>query len=242
MKLTDFAALTFDCYGTLIDWETGFRNAFKPWAARSGDAADDETLLRTFSKHERELQRDQPTLLYSKLIGEAFRRAADERGTPATTDEVAAFGDSVKDWPAFPDSAEALAYLKRHYKLVITSNVDRASFAESNKKLGVEFDAIVTAEDVGSYKPEHAHFHRAFEVLGAMGVAKEKILHTAQSIFHDHIPAKALGLTSIWINRRGAEIGAETAGMPHRPIEPDWEVATMAEMVEMHKRHLAEDD
>ncbi|TIO09107.1 MAG: haloacid dehalogenase, partial [Mesorhizobium sp.] len=118
-----------------------------------------------------------------------------------------AYGESVKDWPAFADSAEALRYLKQHYKLIILSNVDNKSFSFSNKKLGVDFDAIYTAEDIGSYKPSARNFDYMLEKLATIGVEKSQVLHTAESMFHDHAPANRVGLASCWIYRRHADQG-----------------------------------
>ena len=126
--------------------------------------------------------------------------------------------------------AAALAELKQRFKLAILSNVDRASFAHSRKKLGVEFDLAVTAQDVGSYKPNPAHFHVGLEQLAAMGVPKAKVLHVAQSLFHDHVPAKKLGLPSVWINRRGGT-GSEGATPQADAVTPDLEVPSMAAFV-----------
>ena len=128
-------------------------------------------------------------------------------GIPSKAEEVASFGRSVGRWPAFVDSATALQYVKRYYMLVIVSNVDRASFAKSNEKLGVEFDRVITAQDVGSYKPSLRNFDYAVSDLKqSLGVEKIQILHTAQSIFHDIVPAKSVGLKTLWINRR-KEVG-----------------------------------
>ena len=127
--------------------------------------------------------------------------------SPASWEECQAYGRSVGNWPAFPDSAEALQYLKKHYKLVILSNVDNESFAASNKRLQVTFDAILTAEDIGSYKPDDRNFRYMLEKLGGMGIGKEQILHTAESLFHDHEPANRAGLTSCWIYRRHGDTG-----------------------------------
>ena len=237
MKLTDFDALTFDCYGTLIDWETGIARALRSFVAPHGRSPSDEELLSAFSRHENRLQEENPGTLYPVLLGRSLKLIGADFGIEASDAEAAAFGASVKDWPAFPDSAEALAYLKQHYKLVIVSNVDRESFTHSKAKLGVDFDLVITAQDVGSYKPAPAHFHRAFEDLAALGVPKEKILHTAQSLFHDHVRAKALGMTSIWINRRQGKPGGG-ATKKAEPVTPDWEVPSMAAMVELHKEHL----
>ena len=239
MKLTDFAALTFACYGTLIDWETGIAAALRAWAGTHGIEAGDAELLSAFSRHENRLQEAHPRMLYPELLGRALKLIGADLGVDASDAEAAAFGASLGEWPAFADSAEALAYLKHHYKLVIVSNVDRASFAHSNAKLGVAFDLIVTAEDVGSYKPALGHFERALGALGKMGVPKERVLHTAQSLFHDHVPAKGLGLASIWINRRAGKAGTGATKPPPVPVRPDWEVPSMAAMVELHREHAA---
>jgi 2-haloacid dehalogenase len=236
MKITDFDALTFDCYGTLIDWETGIATALRGFAEAHGKSQSDEELLAAFSRHENRLQEENPTTLYPQLLARALKLIGADFGIEASEAEAAAFGASVKDWPAFPDSAEALQYLKRYYKLVVVSNVDRESFKHSNAKLGVDFDLVITAQDVGSYKPALGHFHRAFEELAKIGIPKDKILHTAQSLFHDHVPAKSLGMTSIWINRRAGKTGTG-ATKQAEPVTPDWEVPSMAAMVELHKRH-----
>ncbi len=178
-------------------------------------------------------------MLYPEVLARTLRDVATDYGVRASAGEEKIFGASVEHWPAFPDSAEALAYLKRHYKLVIVSNIDRASFAHSNAKLGVDFDLVITAEDVGSYKPAPAHFERAFTELAKLGVPKSKVLHTAQSLFHDHVPAKnRFAMTSIWINRRHGKPGGATK-KPPEAVTPDWQVPTMAAMVELHKEHLA---
>jgi 2-haloalkanoic acid dehalogenase type II len=239
MKLTDFEALTFDCYGTLIDWETGIAAALRGWAKGHGIAAEDNALLEAFSRHENRIQAAHPAMLYPETLERCLQDIAADYGVTASPEKRQAFGDSVKDWPAFPDSAAALAYLKQHYKLVIVSNVDRASFAHSNARLGVDFDLVITAEDVGSYKPAPAHFERAFAELARLGISRDKILHTAQSLFHDHVPAKnRFAMTSIWINRRMGKPGAGATQKPPEDVRPDWEVPSMAAMVELHKEHL----
>jgi len=237
MRLHDFKALTFDCYGTLIDWESGILAAFAPWRKRTGVAVDDNRLLEMFAEAESRIQAEEPTILYPDALALGLQRIGERLKAPATPDETRAFGQSVKDWPAFTDSAAALAYLKQHYKLVVLSNIDRASFAHSNKKLGVAFDAVVTAQDVGSYKPALNHFKVGLETLAKMGVPKNKVLHTAQSLFHDHVPGKKIGLTTMWINRRKGKAGGG-ATMPVGAVQPDGEVPSMAAMVEMHKREV----
>jgi len=211
MRLTDFSALTFDCYGTLIDWETGILEALPPWAAAHRVEVGDEELLAAFGRAESAREAADPTAPYPRVLAGVLEDLASELGTTASPEETAAFADSVKDWPAFPDSPEALAYLKRHYKLVIVSNVDRASFGHSNARLGVTFDAIVTADDAAAYKPALNHFHLALAQLAEMGIAQDQVLHVAQSLYHDHVPAKRLGLRTMWVNRRAAHTSGSDA-------------------------------
>ena len=237
MRLADFAALSFDCYGTLIDWEAGILATLRPWADRHGLKATDDQLLATFSRIEPRLQTERPAALYPDILADAFRAVGKELGVAVGDAEARAFGQSIKDWPVFPDSAEALAYLKRHYKLAILSNVDRASFAHSNRKLGVAFDLIVTAQDVGSYKPTPRNFEVLLERLAPLGVTKDRLLHTAESLHHDHVPAKRIGLATAWIHRRAAKGGGFGATRaPDQPVKPDWEVPSMAALVDLHRR------
>jgi 2-haloacid dehalogenase len=235
MRLTDFEALSFDCYGTLIDWEAGILATLRPWAGRHGLSVGDDALLAEFSRIEPELQTARPAAVYPDILADAFRALGRHFGRSVGDDEARAFGQSVKDWPAFHDSASALAYLKRHYKLAILSNVDRASFAHSNRRLGVEFDLIVTAEDVGSYKPTPRNFEVLLERLGALGVPKERLLHTAESLYHDHVPAKRFGLATAWIYRRAGKGSFGATRAPDQPVKPDWQVTTLAELAELHR-------
>ena len=237
MHLQDFAALTFDCYGTLIDWESGILAAFGPWRTRTGIIADDNRLLELFADAESRILAEQPSILYRDALALGLQRIGAQLEAPATSDETGAFGQSVRDWQAFPDSAAALAYLTQHYKLVVLSNIDRASFAHSNKKLGVTFDAVVTAQDVGSYKPALRHFEVGLDALATMGIPKEKVLHVAQSLFHDHVPAKQIGLSTMWINRRAGRSGGG-ATRPVDDVTPDREVPSMAGLVDLHRREL----
>jgi 2-haloacid dehalogenase len=239
MRLTDFDVLTFDCYGTLIDWETGILAALDPWRKRSKIALGDEALLTLFSEVESQIEAERPTLLYSDLLTATLMEMGARSGAPANEAEAVAFGRSVKDWPAFPDSAGSLAYLRQHYKLAILSNVDRASFAHSARKLGQEFDLVVTAQDVGSYKPALNHFEVALAKLAAMGIEKRKVLHAAQSLFHDHVPAKKMGLASFWIDRRAGKTGTGATKPPPEQVRPDWTAPSLAAMVEMHRREIA---
>ena len=199
-------------------------------------------MLETFGTTEAACEAETPSKLYPQILEEVHRRLAIRWGIPSKAEEVASFGRSVGRWPAFVDSATALQYVKRYYMLVIVSNVDRASFAKSNEKLGVEFDRVITAQDVGSYKPSLRNFDYAVSDLKqSLGVEKIQILHTAQSIFHDIVPAKSVGLKTLWINRR-KEVGGWGAtpapGAVGDATRPNFEVASMAEFTALHQAHL----
>ena len=232
--LTDFTTLTFDCYGTLIDWESGIWDAMQPLIQVSH--RNDITRsagLEAFALIQSTLEKETPDLLYPQLLKRVHRSLAShfDLETSETMDEN--FGLSVPHWPAFPDSADALRILKKHFKLVILSNVNREGFAASNRKLGVEFDAIYTAQDVGSYKPDPANFTYLLEHLKSdLGVTPGQILHTAQSLFHDHVPASEFGLARAWIDRQdlaNSDNWGATARVENRP-EVDFLFSTMGEM------------
>jgi 2-haloacid dehalogenase len=236
MKLTDFKALTFDCYGTLIDWESGMLAALSPLAKRAGGKLAREAILEAHARHEAAQQRVTPHMRYRDLLAVVHKRLAEEWGVPASWDEARAYGSSIKDWPAFPDSAEALAYLKTHYRLAVLSNVDNESFAFSNAKLGVVFDAIYTAEDIGSYKPAVRNFDYMLEKLATLGLAKRDILHTAQSLFHDHEPAGAIGLANCWIDRRAGKAGFGAVVPAAGETKVDFQFPSLGAFAEAHRR------
>jgi 2-haloacid dehalogenase len=217
-----FDVLTFDCYGTLIDWEAGIVAGLRPLAAKGGRATDDEDLLARYARHEARIEAG-PYRRYRDVLAAAYAALGEELGVATTPAEQAAFGGSVVDWPAFPDSAGALAQLRRRYRLAVITNCDDDLFAGSNRRLGEPFDTVITAQQVGSYKPSHRNFEVAFERLG---LPRERILHVAQSLFHDHVPAKALGLTTVWVNRRHDRPGG--GATPPADAIPDLEVPDMA--------------
>ena len=239
MQLTDFKVLTFDCYGTLIDWETGMLAALEPIAARAARPIGRDEILAAHARHEAKQQEMTPAKLYRDLLAVVCKRLAEGWGVRVTFDECVAYGLSVRDWPAFPDTAEALRYLKQHYRLVILSNVDNAPFAFSNRKLGVEFDAILTAEDIGSYKPSPRNFAYMIETLAGMGLQKGDILHTAESLFHDHGPANRFGLANCWIHRRHAAGGFGATMDPGTMPRTDFRFTSMGELARAHEAALA---
>ncbi|MCZ6863607.1 MAG: haloacid dehalogenase type II [Alphaproteobacteria bacterium] len=235
-SLSDYTTLTFDCYGTLIDWESGIWDAYQPLIAASGRADITRGAgLATHARLESAQQAVTPGMLYPELLSRVHGQFAHHYGLVTTAELDAGFGGSIACWPAFPDTADALRRLKQRYKLVILSNVNQAGFAASNRKLGVAFDAIYTAEDVGSYKPDPRNFEHMLARLEAdHGIARGQILHTAQSLFHDHVPASDFGLAKAWIDRQGLSEGGAwgaTAEVASRP-EADFLFPTMVAMAD----------
>lgn len=228
-QLSNYRLLCFDVYGTLIDWEGGILAALQPLLTSQGQFSR-EQLLTIFHELEAEQQRLTPDMPYSQLLATVHPLLAARLDLPAPSEEAnTAFGESVGNWPAFPDTVEALKKLSKHYKLVVLSNVDRASFAKSNagSLQGFPFDKIITAQDIGSYKPDARNFeYMKSAVQAEFGIESVQILQTAQSQFHDHQPARRAGIKSVWIERPGA-----TMGNRDDPIF-DWRFATLGEMAD----------
>src|SRR5258705_6746990 len=221
-----FDALTFDCYGTLIDWETGILAGLRAALSPRGVDRPDDELLEAYAATEAALE-EGPYLPYRQILARSIQILGEELETPIDEYEAAAFGGSVAEWPAFPDSAAALGRLKSRFRLGVLTNCDDDLFAASNRRLGVKFDWVVTAQQVGSYKPDERNFTALFERLGTDGVPRERILHVAQSLFHDHAPAKRLGMTTIWIDRRHGRPG--TGATPPADAKPDARFTSMAD-------------
>jgi 2-haloacid dehalogenase len=238
MLITDFDALTFDCYGTLIDWESGMVGALKGLTDRAQRPLTRDQILGAHARHEASQQRYTPAMRYRDLLSIVYKRLAEEWGVQASHEDCVAYGRSVGNWPAFDDTPGALQYLKAHFKLVILSNVDNETFQASNRSLQVEFDAIYTAEDIGSYKPSPRNFEYMIEKLEGLGVTKDKILHTAESMFHDHGPANACGLKSCWIYRRHAEQGFGATMNPGQMPHVDFRFNSMRDLVKAHQEQL----
>jgi putative hydrolase of the HAD superfamily len=232
LDLTNYKALSFDCYGTLIDWESGIAAVLAPWAKEHGLEFSDEDLLRAYADNEAAVERENPVALYPDVLALAFHRTGETLSTPVSDAWARRLADSVSDWPAFPDSADALARLAQRYKLIILSNVHRAGFAASNQRLHGDFAAIITAEDVGAYKPAANHFRALDTTLPGLGLDRRDLLHVAQSLFHDHVPAKRAGLPSVWINRRHDRPGWGATPQPTDEWSYDLEFNSMAEFAD----------
>ena len=209
MNYKNFKFLSFDCYGTLIDWESGIWNAFQPVILfNKRNDLTREKVLRNFALLESEQQKQTPSMLYSEILFNVHKKFTKENELKTTEELDKNFGNSVPFWPAFADSADALRLLKSKFKLIILSNVNVGGFTASNRWLGVEFDEIYTAEHVGSYKPNPSNFEHMFDNLKkAHGAEKKDILHVAQSLFHDHVPAKKFNMSTVWIDRQNLSKG-----------------------------------
>jgi len=239
LDLTQYEALSFDCYGTLIDWEAGIAAVLAPWAREQGLDVSDEELLLAYADNEAAVERDTPAALYPEVLATAFRRTGDDLGKPVSDEWASRLGSSVPDWPAFPDSAEALARLAKHYQLIILSNVHRDGFAGSNQHLHGDFAAIITAEDVGAYKPAENHFRALDAKLPQLVVDRTQLLHVAQSLFHDHVPAKREGLPSVWINRRHNRPGWGATPSPSEEWTYNLEFTSMTDFAQAVDRAFA---
>jgi 2-haloacid dehalogenase len=226
MNFDNFAVLTFDCYGTLIDWETGIAEALRPVLANHHIDVATDRLLELYGELESEAERGK-YYEYKTVLQMVLERLGDRLGFAPTPTELQHFSASVKAWPAFPDSARALQALQRKYKLAVISNIDDDLFALSAPRLQAKFDWVITAQQARSYKPSLHNFHLAFE---RMGLPKSKILHVAQSLFHDVAPAKALGLSTVWINRRHDKEGF--GATPPARVQPDLEVPSLQALAE----------
>jgi 2-haloacid dehalogenase len=229
MQLADFDALSFDCYGTLIDWESGLSAVLVPWAASRGLDLTREQLLAEYGAVETSVQEQRPGDLYPDIVARSMRLIGERLGAEVTDEEAARLGASVPDWPAFADSPGALAALAKRYQLIILSNVDRASFAGSSRRLGADFTSVITAQDVGAYKPSPRMFEALAAEAARLGIAEGRLLHVAESLFHDHVPAQRAGLPTVRIYRRHDKPGYGATHAPAAPVTPDWVFTSMAE-------------
>jgi len=241
MKISDFDALSFDCYGTLIDWEAGILAALRPWLKENRINPSDADILEAYGACELEAEAEYPRAPYPVILSHVHGMLGAHFKIPSDLSERDAFGASVRDWPAFPDSAEALKYLKENFKLYILSNIDKASFAQSEKKLGVKFDDVFTAEEIGSYKPDEKNFHFMLTALeNDHGIAPDQVLHVAQSLYHDHVPAQSIGLKTCWIDRRAGKDGPGATPEPDGVADYDFRFESLADFAKAHMREMGQ--
>jgi 2-haloacid dehalogenase len=227
LDLGRFEVLTFDCYGTLIDWETGLLAEIRPILAAHGLSLTDDDVLERYARHETELESG-PYLPYRGVLAGSLLGLGRELRIPLSPNDLAAFAESVARWPAFTDSADAMAELAHRYRLGVITNCDDDLFAASAEKLGVDFDWVVTARQARAYKPDSRPFDHALEVIG---LPADRILHVAQSLFHDHVPAQRLGLATCWVNRRHDKPGF--GATPPAEATPDFEVPDLQTLADL---------
>ncbi len=214
MDFSRFTTISFDCYGTLIDWESGILPVLRTVLANHGQVLPDAALLELYGEFEAEAESG-PYQRYRDVLQSVVRSFAERLHFDPTPAEIRSLHESVHTWPPFPDTVVALHELQKSYKLVVISNIDDDLFAETRKHLGVEFDGVITAEQARSYKPSLNNFEMA---LRALAISPDRLLHAAQSIYHDVVPARSLGISTVWVNRKSARpgIGAvrASAGQP----------------------------
>jgi 2-haloacid dehalogenase len=220
--------LSFDCYGTLIDWETGILEQALPRLASAGAKnLDPVAVLRSYVKHEAAVEAG-PFRRYREVLVETFSRIGDDLGAHLDRTSCEAFAAGLADWPPFPDTIDALARLARKFRLVILSNVDDDLFEHTALRLGNPFHTVITAQQVGTYKPALGHFQVARERLS---LTPANWLHVAQSLYHDHVPAKSIGLRTVWVDRPTRLPGTGIA--PLANAMPDARTTTLAEVAEL---------
>ena len=238
MALAGFEVITLACYGTLIDKASGVFSGLGPLLSRASANINRGDALNAFSAHESSLESEKPGMPYSDLLSEVHRRLAKQWYVIATEDDHQLFGMSVPHWPVYADTPAALQYLKRYFKLVILSNVDRKSFAGTNSHLGVKFDAIFTAQEIGSYKPNSRNFDYMLDKLQKLGVKKRQVLHVAHDPHKDLRPAAAKGLATAGIDRR-REIAPQDATLESAKAAGwDFSFPSLANLVMAHQESL----
>jgi 2-haloacid dehalogenase len=229
LELSRFEALSFDCYGTLIDWESGILGYLSPLLHGKGCNVSDAQILSLYSESEPR-QQDMPYRSYRDVLSAVVRDFGREFRIEFTEDELDGLANSIRTWVPFPDTVPALQRLKPHYKLAVLSNIDDDLFALTEPKLGVQFDCIVTAKQVQSYKPSVRNFET---LLDRLGVEKGRLLHVAESLYHDVVPAHALGIATVWVNRRQGRPAAATKLVA---AQPDLEVPTVCALADLAVR------
>jgi len=230
LRLSDFDAVTFDVYGTLIDWEPSIVAFLSVWAGGVGVKASGEDLIMSFDRARAEIQKERPAHLYPEVLRHCFDHISGEFGVAIDAACRESFSKTPHQWPAYSDISAGLKVLQARAKIGALSNIDNASLASSCKKMEIEFDIVVTAERVGAYKPSWEHFNTAIADLEGMGIPRGRILHVGQSLRADITPANKLGLKSAWINRPQRLLGLSGEGAAE--ARPDLTVESLAKLLE----------
>jgi len=231
MDFDRFTAISFDCYGTLIDWESGILPTLRAVLTNHGHGQSlvDADILELYGEFEAQAESG-PYQRYRDVLQSVVRAFADHFLFEASSEEVRSLPESVRGWLPFADTVAALQQLRKCYKLAIISNIDDDLLAETRKHLGVEFDALITAEQAGSYKPAINNFQMA---LRRLALPPSQLLHSGQSVYHDIVPARSLGISTVWVNRKSARPGVgavRTSAAPSAERLPDLEVPDLASL------------
>jgi 2-haloacid dehalogenase len=229
MDFSRFSTISFDCYGTLIDWESGILPTLRGVLANHAQTLSDAAILELYGEFEAEAESG-AYQSYRSVLHAVVRAFADRLNFAASSAEIHSLHESIHAWRPFPDTVSGLRELQKHYKLAIISNVDDDLFAETRKHLPVEFDAVITAERAKSYKPSLNNFQMA---LRALAISPAQLLHAGQSVYHDVVPARSLGISTVWVNRKSARpgIGAvRTSAAPTSEKQADLEVLDLASL------------
>lgn len=224
LDFSRFEILTFDCYGTLINWEDGILRSLHRILAAHGKDTDDVTILQSYGDFESRAEQGEYRS-YRQVLQSVVRQFGEQLGFAPTEQEALSLPESLPHWKPWPDTVSALVELKNLFRLAILSNVDDDLFTMTQPQLGVEFDQVITAQQAKAYKPSLKIFELA---LSRVGVPAHRILHVGQSLYHDVLPAQSLGLATVWVNRPSARagVGAVKAADAH----PDLQVASLAEL------------
>jgi len=228
LDFNQFEVVSFDCYGTLIDWESGILPVLRQLLLSRQIDLSENQILELFAEFESELEKNQNDYIkYRQILQQIVQKLGQRFNFEPTGTELNSWADSVKNWQPFPDTVAALQALKQKYKLAVISNIDDDLFAGTAKHLQVELDWVITAEQVRSYKPSTRNFEIAID---RMDIAPEKLLHVAQSLYHDIVPAASMGISTVWVNRRQGKAGLG-ATLP-ASARPDLEVPDLKTLVE----------
>jgi 2-haloacid dehalogenase len=226
LDFSRFEVLSFDCYGTLIDWESGILGYLRPLLQNKGCKVSDTQILNLYSESE---PRHQEALYHSyrEILALVVQDFAREFRIQLTKEEANGLAQSIRSWEPFPDTVPALESLQSRYKLAVLSNIDDDLFALTAPKLEVPFDCVVTAQQARSYKPSVRNFET---LLDRLGIGRDRLLHVAESLYHDVVPAHELGIATVWVNRRQGKTAAATRLVA---AHPDLEVPTVAALADM---------
>lgn len=228
-----YKALTFDCYGTLIDWEQGILKVLRPWATLHSLDLSDDDLLRAFADVETKIQTGNPGLSYTSVLEEVARRIEINFNVSVDSSFHTKLAHSISMWPAFSDTSAGLKQLAAEYKLIVLSNIDEEAFEKTNaNQLQIPFFKVLTAEKIGTYKPDLNNFRYLITSLGKNGIEQHEILHVAQSLYHDIEPAHDIGLTTCWIDRHSGRKGFGATPPPKTAVIPDYTFRTVGDLAE----------